>query len=101
MKVKTGDTVVIIAGKNLGHKGKVLKALPAANRIVVEGANIVKRRQRPRQQGKKGEVVERPLPLAVSNAQIFCARCARGVRVGYKLSGEKKVRVCRSCAQEI
>ncbi len=101
MKLHKGDMVIVLAGKSRGVKGKIARALPTAGRVIVEGANLAKRRRGPRKQGEKGQVVELPLPLAVSNVAFFCSRCNKGVRVGYKLTGSKKVRICRSCETEL
>ena len=101
MKIKKGDNVIVLAGKSRGVKGKVAKAFPATDKVIVEGANLSKRRQRPRKQGEKGQVIERAMPLPVSNVALFCSACGKGARVGYKVSGTNKVRICRSCEREI
>ena len=101
MKIKKGDNVIVLAGKSRGVKGKVARSLPADNKVIVEGANIAKRRQKPRKQGEKGQVLERAMPIAISNIALFCSACGKGVRVGYKLTGKQKVRICRSCEREI
>lgn len=101
MKIKTGDNVIVLAGKSRGTKGKVARSFPALGKVIVEGANIAKRRQRPRKQGEKGQVIERAMPLAVSNVAFFCASCGQGTRVGYQVKAGKKVRVCRKCEREI
>lgn len=69
MQVKKGDTVVIIAGKDKGKKGKIVRALPKANKVVVEGLNILKRHQRPRKSGEKGSIVSTAMPINVSNVK--------------------------------
>jgi large subunit ribosomal protein L24 len=101
MKIKKGDNVIVLTGKSRGLKGKVARAMPASDRVVVEGANIAKRRQRPRKQGEKGQVLERAMPLSVSNVALFCSHCDKGVRVGYKVTSGSKVRICRACKREI
>jgi len=104
MKIKNNDTVLIIAGKDRAKKGKVIQVLPKEGRIVVEGINIVKKHVRPRRAGEKGQRVEVPRPLDVSNVKLICPKCKKATRIGYKamLKGrEKKVRVCKKCGQEI
>lgn len=101
MKIKKDDNVIILTGKNKGTKGKVLKSLPSVNKVVVEGVGVVKRRTKSRVRGQAGTVVERSLPIAVSNVAIFCTSCKKGVRVGYDLKKDKKVRVCATCHKEI
>lgn len=101
MKIKTGDKVIVLSGKSRGHQGKVTHAFPSSQRVIVEGANLGKRRIRPRKQGEKGQTLERAMPLHVSNVAVHCAGCGRGVRVAYKLEAGKKIRVCRSCGQNL
>ncbi len=99
MKIKKNDNVIVIAGKDRGKKGKVSRSLPSLERVVVEGVNIVKRRQRSKQANKKGQVLESASPVHVSNVQIWCAKCQKGVRSGNQKSGTKKVRICKSCGE--
>ena len=91
----------MIAGKNKGQKGKVLKVLAAEGRLLVEGINIQKRRQKARRQGEKGQVVEKAMPVAYSNVLVFCDSCGKGVRLGAKVDGKNKTRVCQSCGKAI
>jgi large subunit ribosomal protein L24 len=70
MKIKKGDNVIMLAGKDKGKKGKVLKAMPKEDKVIVEGLNIVKRHVRPRKQGKKGEILSIPSPVHVSNVKL-------------------------------
>lgn len=101
MKIKKGDKVIVLSGKSRDARGKVARALPASGRLVVEGVNLAKRRQRPRKQGEKGQVVEVAMPLAVSNVALYCDQCGRGARVGYRLTAGKKSRICKRCSKEI
>lgn len=101
MKIKKGDNVIVLSGKSRGTKGKVTHAFPGENRVIVEGANIGKHRERPRKQGEKGQTIERAMPLAVSNVAIYCEGCGQGVRAGYEVKGKTKTRVCRSCGKEL
>jgi len=102
MKIKKGDTVLIIAGKDRGRKGKVLKAFPKENKILVEGINLKKKHQRPRRSGEKGQIVILPAPIDVSNAKLICPKCGQATRVGYRFGEDKKkYRICKKCQQEI
>lgn len=101
MKIKKGDTVLIISGKDRGKKGKVIKALPKVGRIVVEGINLRKKHLRPKRAGEKGQIISLPLPIHVSNAKIICSKCGRAVRTGFKIEAGKKVRICKKCKGEI
>lgn len=101
MKIKKGDNVIIISGKDKGKKGKVNKALPSKNKIIVEGINIVKKHRRPRRESEKGQIIEIPSPINISNVKLICPKCAKVVRVGYKLTESGKFRICKKCGQEI
>ncbi len=101
MKIQKGDTVLIIAGKYRGKKGKVLKVFPKEKKILVDGINLVKKHRKPRRSGEKGQIVEIPAPIAVSNAKLICPKCGKATRVGYKIEEKKKFRVCKKCQQEI
>ena len=101
MKLKIGDQVLIISGKDRGRKGKITKTFPKEGKIVVEGINIHKKHTKPKKQGQKGQKVELPAPFDSSNVKIICAKCANAVRAGYKVIAEKKYRVCKKCGEEI
>lgn len=101
MKLKKGDNVLIISGKDRGRKGKIFQVLPKKGKIVVEGINLQKRHRRPRRQGQKGEVVEIAAPLDVSNAKLLCPKCTKAARVGYAVSGESKYRTCKKCGEAV
>lgn len=101
MKLKKNDNVIVIAGKDKGKKGKIVRALPAQGRVVVEGVNLRKKRQRPRKQGEKGQTIEVTHPIDASNVLLFCSGCGKGVRSGVKIDGQKKNRICRGCGKEI
>ena len=97
--VRKNDNVVVLTGKNRGKRGRVLKILPAKNRVVVEGVNVIKRHTKPNPQKQiKGGVVEREAPLHASNVQVVCPECGKATRIGRKILGDgRKVRICRKC----
>lgn len=97
MKIKKGDTVKILVGKDRGKTGKVLRAFPKDEKVIVEGLNLFKKRVRPKQQGQKGEVVLVSHPLHVSNVQLICSACKRASRTGFRKEGNEKVRYCKRC----
>ncbi|MDO8663628.1 MAG: 50S ribosomal protein L24 [Candidatus Wildermuthbacteria bacterium] len=101
MRIKKGDQVLIILGKDRGKKGKVLESFPEKRRVLVEGINMRKRHQKPRKQGEKGQIIELPTSLDVSDVKLVCSKCGKATRVGYKITEDKKNRVCKKCAQEI
>jgi len=97
--IRRNDTVVVTTGKDSGKRGRVLKVLPAKNRLVVEGINIIKRHTRPNpQKNVKGGIVEREASLHASNVQLMCPECNTMTRVGRRvLTDGRKVRICRKC----
>ena len=97
MKIKKGDIVKIMAGKDKGKTGKVAKVIPSEEKIIVEGMNIKKKNIRPKKQGQKGHIASISAPFYASNAMIICSSCGKTTRTGYKLEGEKKIRVCKKC----
>jgi len=101
MKIKKGDTVLIISGKDRGRKGKVLKSFPQKRKVSVEGINIAKKHIRPKKSGEKGQVVQIAAPIFVSKIKLICPKCKKATRVGYKISGKKKQRICKKCNKEI
>lgn len=92
---------MIISGKDRGKKGKVLRASPKDFKIIIEGLNIRKKATRPKRQGEKGQIVQKPAPLDASNVKLLCPKCGKATRVGYKLAEGKKYRICKKCGQEI
>ena len=102
MKIKKDDKVIILSGKDKGKKGKVLKAIPRDSKVIVESVNIVKKHQRPKKQGEKGQKIEVASPIDVSKVMLICPKCGKNTRVGCKiLENKEKVRVCKKCGQEI
>ena len=97
MRLKKGDMVKVIAGKEKGKSGKVLKVLSDENGVVVEKLNFVKKHQRPDAKGKGG-IVEKEGRIAISNVMFLCNKCDAGIKIGYRILDDgKKVRVCRKC----
>ncbi|KKU90852.1 MAG: Ribosomal protein L24 [Candidatus Jorgensenbacteria bacterium GW2011_GWA1_48_11] len=97
MKIKKGDNVKILTGKDRGKSGKVVNVDFKSNKATVEGLNIFKKHVRPKRQGEKGEVVQVFRPLAVSNLMIVCPACGKATRIGYAVDKEKKTRICKKC----
>jgi len=100
MKVRKGDTVVVITGNDRGKMGKVLKVDPSSGMIIVEGIHFIKRHTRPSQRSQKGGIVEKEAPINASDVLVYCSKCDRGVRVGRKiLQDGRRVRHCRRCGE--
>ena len=102
-RIRKDDKVMVIAGKDKGKIGKVLKILPKSGRILVEKVNMVKRHRKGNPYaGKPGGIEERECPLAVSNVAVVCDACAKPTRVGYRYTDDgKKLRFCKKCNEVI
>lgn len=99
-KLKKGDPVVVIAGKDKKTQSKILKVDREKGQVVVENVNVVKRHTKPNQTNPDGGIVEKNMPLSISNVMYFCPKCKKGVRLGYKMTNDgKKVRYCKSCEE--
>jgi large subunit ribosomal protein L24 len=101
MKIKQNDKVIVIAGKDKGEKGKVIRSFPGANKVIVEGVNIAKKHIKYKNQSKKGEIVEMAMPIDVSNVAIIDEKSGKATRVGYKMEDGKKERIARKGGQKI
>jgi large subunit ribosomal protein L24 len=102
MKIRKNDTVVIIAGKDRGKKGKVRRALPREDKVIVEGVNMIKRHSRARRAARQAGIIELEAPIHISNVAIVCNKCGKPTRIGFRfLEDGKKVRICRSCNEVI
>jgi len=102
MKIRKNDTVVVIAGKDRGKRGKVRRALPREDRVLVEGLNMIKRHSRARRAVRQAGIIELEAPIHVSNVAIVCNKCGKPTRVGFRfLEDGKKTRICRSCNEVI
>ena len=97
MKIKKGDKVKVISGKDKGKIAVVLKALTESNKIVVEGVGIVKKQVKPGTISKEGGIISIEKPIDVSNVMYICKNCGKTVRIGYRLEGDIKLRYCKKC----
>ena len=102
MKIKKGDTVVVLSGKDKGKQGEVKKSIPKAQRVVVEKVNMVKKAMRPTQANPQGGISSIEAPLHVSNVMLVCPECKQPTRVSKRVNeAGKKVRVCKKCGKDI
>lgn len=101
MNIKKDDNVVITKGKDRGETGRVIKAFPAEKRVIVEEANFVKKRTKPKKKGEEGKTVRMEAPIPVSNVKLICGNCGKGVRVGYEKRKGGKIRVCKQCGEKV
>jgi len=98
-RIRKGDQVEVIAGKDKGHRGKVLQVLPKTDRVIVEGANKQKRHQKATQKVMQAGIITREGPIHLSNVMLYCTRCGKPTRVGTRIDGDVRERVCRSCGE--
>ena len=102
MRIKKGDQVEVISGKDRGKRGEVLKVDPKKDKVVVEGVNIVHRHQRPTQDMPQGGIIENEAPIHISNVQLVCPHCDERTKFGVEvIKKKKKVRVCKKCSEDI
>ena len=101
MNIHRGDNVVMLSGKDRGKTGKVLFVFPKEGKIVVEKLNTVARHLRARKQGQKGQIVHKERAVDASKTMLVCKSCGKPTRIGKKLVGDTKVRVCKKCGAEV
>ncbi len=101
MRIKKGDNIIVISGKDKGKEGKVVKAIPTQDKVVIEGVNIKKKHMRPKKSGQKGQIVEIAAPLHVSNVQILDPKDKKPTRIAMKTVGGEKIRVSRRSGAEL
>ena len=107
MKIKKGDTVLVITGDDKGKRGKVLKVLPDKGRAIVEGVNFIKRHTRQTRKAQKGGIIEKEGTIHISNLMLSCPKCSTPTRISYRTletEGEgkaRRARICRKCGEII
>jgi len=99
-KIRKDDQVEIIAGKDKGKRGNIVRVIRDKDRVIVAGINIVKKAMKKRSQQDRGGIIEIEAPIHVSNVMIVCKKCGP-TRIGYKIDGDKKIRVCRKCGEAL
>lgn len=101
MKIKKGDNVRMLGGKDRGKTGVVVRVIPDDNAVVVEGLNLIKRHTRARRQGQKGQIISKERAVSASSVALVCKACGKPTRVGHRvLENGSKVRICKKCGAE-
>ena len=100
-RIKKGDTVQVMQGKEAGKRGKVMRVLADEERVVVERVNFIKRHVRPSQKTPQGGVIEREASMHISSVQLVCPGCGQPARVGVRMEGQDKVRYCKKCNVQV
>jgi large subunit ribosomal protein L24 len=102
LKIKKGDRVRVLTGKDRGHEGVVSRVLPAAGKVIVDGANVAKKHQRATKATMQGGIIDKDMPIPVANVALLCPLCGKRTRVGYTIDGDgTKVRICKKCGGEM
>lgn len=102
MKIRKGDRVVVLSGKDKGREGTVTFAYPEKGSVIVDGANMAKRHQKPTKQTQQGGIIDKEMPVDVSNVAILCPACSKPTRIGYRFEPDgTKVRICRKCEGDL
>ena len=100
MKLKKGDKVQVITGKDLGKQGEVTRVLRERDKVIVDGINVAKRHQKSTKATMQGGIIDKDMPIHVSNVAIVCSDCG-ATRIGYRFEGTEKIRVCRKCGKDL
>ena len=100
MRLKKGDNVIMMNGKDRGKSGKISRVDVARSKILVEGLNLIKKHIRARQQGQKGQIISKERFVAVASVALICKVCGKPTRLGYRLTDGGKVRICKKCKGE-
>ena len=101
LKIKKGDTVQVITGKDRGRTGKVLHTVPAAGKVVIEGINGATKHVKPRNAQQQGGIIKQELPLAACKVMVVCPKCHKPTRIKTEIADGKKTRVCKHCGGEL
>jgi large subunit ribosomal protein L24 len=101
LKLKKGDRVVVLSGKDIGKEGEITRVLPDHQRVIVDGVNVAKRHQKATNATMQGGIIDKDMPIHVSNLAILCASCGAS-RIGYRIEGDgSKIRVCKKCGKDL
>ena len=102
MKIKKGDRVRVLTGKDRGKEGEVMRAIPEKQKLIVDGVNVAKRHQRATRATTQGGIIDKDMPIPVANVAIICSSCNKATRVGYRFdTNGTKVRICRKCGGDL
>ena len=98
MKIKKGDKVRVLTGKDRGKEGEVMRAIPERGKVIVDGVNVAKRHQRATRATTQGGIIDKDMPIPVANVALVCSSCGKPTRVGYRFDDQhRKIRVCKKC----
>ena len=102
MKIRKGDRVQVLTGKDRGKTGTVTRAIPERGKVIVDGVNIAKKHQKPTSQTNTGGIIDKEMPIQVANVAVICNACGQPTRIGYRFEADgTKVRICRKCEGDL
>jgi large subunit ribosomal protein L24 len=100
MKLRKGDRVRVLSGKDVGREGEITRVIPERDRVIIDGVNVAKKHQRATKATMQGGIIDKDMPIHVSNVAIICATCGP-TRIGYRFEGTDKLRVCKKCGKDL
>jgi len=102
MKIRKGDRVQVLTGKDRGKTGVVSRSIPDRGKVIVDGVNIAKKHQKPTSATTQGGIIDKEMPIPVANVAVICNSCGKPTRIGYRIEGDgSKVRICRKCEGDL
>ena len=102
LKIKKGDRVRVLTGKDHGHEGQVMRVIPSTGKVIVDGANVAKKHQRATKATMQGGIIDKDMPMPVANVALLCPACGKPTRVGYTIDKDgTKARICKKCGGEM
>ena len=101
IKIRTGDLVQVLTGKDRGKQGTVSRVLPKKNKVIVDGVNVAKKHQKAQSAEQTGGIIDKILPVQVGNVAIVCGKCGGPSKIGFSFVDGKKIRVCRKCGESL
>jgi large subunit ribosomal protein L24 len=100
LKLRKGDRVIVLSGKDVGKEGEITRVIPDRRMVIIDGVNIARRHQRPTKATTQGGIIDKDMPIPIANVAIVCPSCGPS-RVGYRIEGGEKSRVCKKCGTVI
>jgi len=101
MKLKKGDRVKVLSGKDRGEVGEVMRAIPQRDMVIVDGINVSKKSQRAARATMQAGIIDKDMPVPASKVALVCSHCSKPTRIGYRFEGDNKIRICRKCGGEV
>ncbi len=101
LNIKKGDTAVVISGKEKGKEAKVLRVIPAQNRVILEKVNMLTKHKKPKNQTTPGGIIKQEGPINASNVMVVCPKCSKATRVAHDIKNGEKIRVCKKCGAQL